>query len=433
MEPHPLDATALHGDGRAAAAVEPGLLAAFRLMLTLQLLFIVVGGSVVTLRRMALPSLPVWVSGITLLLLLGYLSWPLLQRRLGRFFLPLALAVTLLLPLVDRLLFLYVRMERVHQLVREELLYALGWRNAILLLIPLVLIAWQYNFRRLLIVAVITVILDWCMLTWFFGLNSPYVLAIISIVLGEGLAFLTIGYIVTRMMAAQRQQRHALAAANHHLVHYATTIEQLAISHERNRLARELHDTLAHTLSALAVQLEAVDSVWEEDADAARTLLVKSLAQTRSGLMETRRALQALRASPLEDLGLVLALRTLAESVAARTGATLHLDLPEAMDTPSPDVEQALYRIGQEALSNVTKHAAARHLAVRLQQTGADITLTITDDGQGFDATQLEPEAGYGLRGLQERATLMGATLQITSTPGQGTTVAVQIAKGVSE
>jgi signal transduction histidine kinase len=105
-------------------------------------------------------------------------------------------------------------------------------------------------------------------------------------------AMTLVGYILIRLIDGQRAQRHALAEANVKLRQYASTVEQLSISHERNRLARELHDTLAHTLSATSVQLEAVDAVWDTSPNQARELLHKSLAQTRSGLTETRRALK---------------------------------------------------------------------------------------------------------------------------------------------
>lgn len=415
------------------ARSEPGLLPAFRIMLALQLLVTLLSGIAVALRRLEPLQVPFWISVLTLVVLLIYLSWSSVQRWLGRAFLPVALAVAIALPLIDRLLFLRNWLERTQRPFPEELVNALGWRGAIWLLIPLVLLAWQYDFRRVLWVSGALIIGDWTLLTRSFDFSHAIYVSIFGIVVGEGITFVVVGYIVTRIMDAQRRQRRALAEANQQLTHYAATIEQLATSRERNRLARELHDTLAHTLSALAVQLEAVDTAWHETPAEAHTLLVKSLAQTRSGLMEARRALHALRASPLEDLGLVLAIRTVAEATAARIGASLQLDLPESLDSLSPDVEQGLYRIAQEALNNVAKHAAARQITVTLCQSTATLSLTVADDGQGFDAAALGTEQGFGLRGMQERATLMGATLQVTSARGVGTTVTVRFPKGVHE
>jgi signal transduction histidine kinase len=214
------------------------------------------------------------------------------------------------------------------------------------------------------------------------------------------------------------------------LAHYSATLEQLAISRERNRLARELHDTLAHTLSSLAVQLEAVRSLWERDPAGARALLDTSLAATRGGLGEARRALQALRAAPLEDLGLPLALRRLAEAAAERAGIALDLRLPERDPELPPDVEQCVYRVAQEALENVVRHAQASQVAVHLEQDGRQVTLLVRDDGQGFDSAQLNGDQRFGLQGMHERARLVGGQLELTSRPGGCTTLRLVVGGG---
>ena len=123
-----------------------------------------------------------------------------------------------------------------------------------------------------------------------------------SIILG------ILGVLEYRIMASQRKQRAELVEANEKLTHYALTIEQLTVSRERNRMARELHDTLAHTLSSVAVELEAVKTLVKPKPAEALKLVDQSLGITRNGLNETRKALQDLRALPIEDLGLTLAL-----------------------------------------------------------------------------------------------------------------------------
>ena len=213
---------------------------------------------------------------------------------------------------------------------------------------------------------------------------------------------------------------------NEQLLDHAATVEQLAISHERNRLARDMHDTLAHTLSAVTVQLEAVDSSWDSAPQQARDLLRKSLSNARHGLDETRRALRALRAAPLDDLGVVLALRTLAESTAARHGLDLKLDLPDSLVLP-PELEQNVYRIAQEALTNVAHHASAQTLWVSLERQDDLITLKIADDGKGFVTARRDGAGHYGLQGMQERAEVIGGALDVTSAPGSGTTITLQI------
>jgi signal transduction histidine kinase len=168
-------------------------------------------------------------------------------------------------------------------------------------------------------------------------------------------------------MSRLREQQQSLEAANIRLTHYASTLEHLATSRERNRLALELHDTLAHTLSGLSVQLETAKAYWDVDQQMVRSILDKSLAAAHTGLEETRRALKSLRASPLDDLGLALAMRSMVEDAAKR--ANLKLEMPEIIMMPalSPDVEQCIYRIAQEAVTNVVKHASARKLTVRLE------------------------------------------------------------------
>jgi signal transduction histidine kinase len=228
-------------------------------------------------------------------------------------------------------------------------------------------------------------------------------------------------------MAGQRKRREALAEANQKLVRFASTLEQLSSSRERIRLAHELHDTLAHTQSALAVQLEGVDALWHDEPEEAYSLLQKSVANTRAGLVETRRALQALRASPLDELGLSLAISELAESAAERGGFNLSQSLPRQIDNISPDIEQCIYRIAQEALENVVRHAQAETVSLTLEQDTTGVRLVVKDDGSGFDPETVDHEAYFGLRGMGERARMVSGALQVDSGPGQGTRICLLV------
>jgi signal transduction histidine kinase len=234
---------------------------------------------------------------------------------------------------------------------------------------------------------------------------------------------------VTQLMVAQRQQRVALNDANSQLARYASTIEQLATSRERNRLARELHDTLAHTLSVLAVQLEGASTLLATNSEVASHMIAQSVSLTRDGLTEARRAIHELRAVPLDDLGLILALQGLADVTAERAGAALSFSLDTGLTLTSPETEQTLYRIAEEALNNIARHAAATQITVQLSRTGADeISLIIADNGRGFDLSKAQV-GHYGLRGMKERVNMLGGNLSITSQPGTGTSVVVR-AKG---
>jgi signal transduction histidine kinase len=175
------------------------------------------------------------------------------------------------------------------------------------------------------------------------------------------------------------------------------------------------------------VQLDAADCLWESSPEEAHKLLQQSLATTRDGLAETRRALQDLRSSPLEDLGLGLAVRALAESAGTRGHLTTDVQVPEIVKGLSPEVEQCIYRVAQEALENIVQHAGAHRLAIRLDMQRKRVTLTVSDDGQGFDAAAALAEDRFGLRGMRERAELVGGTLDVTSAAGRGTIVRLML------
>jgi signal transduction histidine kinase len=417
--------------------LEPGLLPVFRLLIGIRLgllwlsvcLWIIAPDQ----REQRFPFLGVAET----VLLLVYLSIPWLQRVLGRLFLPLAITIATIGPVLEYAANVAVRLQA----------NAPGDNGAeiisliMVMFIPLLVVSWQYNFRAVLLYCVGTSIFDTIVAIPLNRVGGPPVGDIIGLAILRSVLFILVGFMVVRLMHSQRSQRHALADANTQLTRYASALEQLTISRERNRIARELHDTLAHTLSALAVQLEAINSLWETDPPRSRAMLDQSLAMTRSGLVESRRAIHALRSTPLEDLGLTLAVTSLAESIAARTGIALDVYIPDPIPTLRPEVEQTLYRIADEALTNVANHAQARHLSVKIlpspsaagaveRGVGGEVTrrltLTIADDGLGFDASQAA-NGRYGLRGLQERADLIGASLSVSSTPGEGTRIEVSV------
>jgi signal transduction histidine kinase len=246
---------------------------------------------------------------------------------------------------------------------------------------------------------------------------------IFGILLVRTFSSLFIGYMAVKLMKTQRGLRAELSEANNRLARYAGTLETLTLSRERNRLARELHDVLAHTLSGVAVELEAVKALWNSNPAQAAEMLGHSLQATRAGLTETRRALQALRASPLEDLGLSLAVRGLAESTAGRAGLAMEAHIAENLPDYPPEVEQTAYRVAEEALRNVSEHSGAHSLRVVLNGSPGSLELLIADDGQGFDPQQVDPLARFGLAGMRERAVAVGGRLEIRTHSGGGTQV----------
>jgi signal transduction histidine kinase len=293
--------------------------------------------------------------------------------------------------------------------------------------ITLILIMWQYPWQYVIWLVLGTTALRGGYLFIKPGVGSPQFYPALLIVLAYPISFLAIGFVISRLIKQLRSQQQSLHNANNQLRHYASTLEQLAISRERNRIARELHDTLAHTLSGLSVQLESVKAYWEVDSAVALSMLERSLEATRSGLEETRRVLKAVRASPLEDLGLGLAITQTAQEAAKRGNLSLDLAIPDPVQPLSPDIEQCVYRVAQEAITNVLYHANATCLQVHLQQGDEHITLRVKDDGHGFDPKSKKKSGHFGLTGMHERARVMGGSLMVESQSGSGTVVTLTI------
>jgi signal transduction histidine kinase len=358
------------------------------------------------------------MNGLTALIILGLAGWGQGQKWLGRTFLPLMIILMSVLPIVSK------------YLLTSEFVPGpfISTGVVTVLLIALVLTAWQYRWGHVALFCLGTAGLNLGVLFLLVGPSNHTFFFEIPATVIQTASFLVIGYFITTLITQLRSQQESLEQANTQLVHYASTLEHLTVSRERNRMARELHDTLAHTLSGLTVQLETVKAYWHVDATAAQAMLDKSLEATRSGLQETRRALKSLRASPLDDLGLSLALRRMVESAAKRANLALDMAVPEQIPSLSPDVEQCIYRVAQEAVANVTHHANAKNLKVHLTFNHQEISLLVSDDGLGFKEERPNENVDhFGLPGMRERAQLVGGQLTIDSQPGQGTTIRLAI------
>jgi two-component system NarL family sensor kinase len=203
---------------------------------------------------------------------------------------------------------------------------------------------------------------------------------------------------------------------------------RLGAVEERNRLAREIHDTLAQGLTATTLQLESADAMLEASSPAARARepLRRALSLTQSNLEEARRSVLDLRAAPLEGRLLSEALEVLVERWETETGIDTHYAMVNGARPLPPRVEVALYRICQEALANVAQHAAAGHVDVRLVATPEQVRLVVEDDGRGFDASA-GPGERHGLVGMNERARMLGGSLEVRSSPEAGTRVEVTV------
>ncbi|MBN1642841.1 MAG: PAS domain-containing protein [Anaerolineae bacterium] len=200
--------------------------------------------------------------------------------------------------------------------------------------------------------------------------------------------------------------------------------QETAIAAERNRLARELHDAVTQTLFSASVIAETLPRIWESHPDAAQQGLDELRQLTRGALAEMRTLLLELRPAVLTEKPLEQLLRSLAEATTSRTRVPVTLDAEGSVHLP-PRQQIAFYRIAQEALNNVVKHAGATGVTVRLQRSGGEVVLSIEDNGSGFDPAIARP-GHLGLGIMQERAEQIGATLAVQSQPGAGTRVTVR-------
>lgn len=359
-----------------------------------------------------------WGNFIVYLGIFLYISSSRLEKSLKSFYLPLALTIFTLSPIVGNIVYLVDP----HQ-TNINLIISQSWLWLPILFLPVVLIAWQYNFKAVLAFIVITNGLELIVLLVIVGKLMPENITLIGVPFLRSFAFGIVGYIVNTMAITQRAQTQKLIQANFSLNQYLNTLEQLTASRERTRLAYELHDTLAHTLSGLSINLEAIKTVVPPTESVAQGMLDHSLYITRSGLDETRRVLKALRAGPLEEFGLQKGLKDLVQDVSRRGSIPIDLECPEQMPILPLDVEQSIYRITQESLENILRHSNATVAEVKLRISSQELELTIHDNGIGFVLDNIQIGDRFGLQGIKERATSVGGVLDVQSLPGMGTTI----------
>ncbi len=410
-------------------SLNSGLIAAFRFFVAIRVVVGVlafIAQSQLLIDRFRMVETFAWLGLVDALFLLVYLSWPWLRERLGDYYLPIALAIAIAGPVIEYYLSIFIEPATEINAIRA---LAGQWEIVIVLLIPIILISWEYGYRVAVVANLGLAVVD---LAFYLLSNLPNSILsrpfpLLGVVIFRTLTFLLISYIIVRLSSELRKRNIELEQANIRLVNYTTTLERLTLSRERNRMARELHDTLAHSLSAVAVQLEAVSALWDSDPKKAHEMLQGSLDITRNGLNEARHAIQALRIAPLEDLGLGLAVKNLATTTSERAGLSLDLHIADELPPLSKDGEFALYRIAEEALRNAVEHAAATKVTLRLEPSNGCLMMEVRDNGQGFDTNQIPQEDRFGLRGMQERAEAVGAELEVRSQPSHGTSVMLKM------
>ena len=396
----------------------------FRLILLIKAVFglatfvalmVLVGGGVAWFFPRAVPTVAVG--------LLVFVPW--VERRLGRWHLAVVLGLDVLVESVESAIVYYnattfwsgMAMPHATNLSAGQF----APMQSFFLLIPVVLLAWGYWRRGALLGSTWTTVL--LLVVGLVALRGglftpPYVL---SVALPAVLLF-TVPFLVSVLAERERRQHDELEAAYEGLRRHTATVEQLAVSRERNRLARDLHDTLAHSLAAIAVQLEALRTLLKHDPVEAEQSVAGLVDLARRGLDESRQAIQELRGDPLDTMGLEGALRELLAAIEARTGLAAEVQVTGTEPDLTLDESRTLYRIAEEALLNVERHAAASRVRVYVHSAKTGLRMGIVDDGLGFDA-EAKHGGHFGLTGMRERAAIIGATLEVSSAPGRGTEV----------
>jgi len=238
-------------------------------------------------------------------------------------------------------------------------------------------------------------------------------------------------YLFNRQFEARTQTQgllQELEDANQQLVEYTSQVESLTLSTERQRMARELHDTLAQGLAGLILQLETIDIHFEkENVSKGREILSQAISEARSTMIDARRAIDDLRAEAFGRQSLAEAVSREAERFEKATGIaceySLHLSEPV-----SEQLYEHIVRIISEGLSNIARHAQAHQAQLEVVQAEDGLMITIKDNGRGFDLEAAGSRPGhYGLLGIRERVRLAGGSMTLDSVIGEGTRLQVQL------
>lgn len=311
------------------------------------------------------------------------------------------------------------------------LISLIAGRNLIMLVgLPLALMAEAITTlpprRRVEAVAVYGVL---CGLVVIAGYRSVVQGALVYLLIVLPILLCVLGYVVLyqRQVDTREQTQallHELKAAHAELAAYADRVEDLTLLTERQRMARELHDTLAQGLAGVILQLEAARlRLASGEAERAGEIIDQAQARARMALASSRQAIDDLRATPT---GPVDARATVEEEIrrfTTATGTPVEADIAALATLPADLAEQAV-RVIAEALTNVGRHARAQRVWIEVAPHEETMETVVRDDGVGFDVTAVAGRVGhYGLLGLRERARLVGGELEVASRPGRGTTL----------
>jgi signal transduction histidine kinase len=286
-----------------------------------------------------------------------------------------------------------------------------------------------FQFRGRLVVASLSFFLTLITLTQRFSrfplppkAQERFWFLTLSFMVSFGLALVFVLLLMNAILS-ERQSREKLAIANEKLREYALKIENQATLEERNRIAREIHDSLGHSLTALNLQLETALKLWQSNPTKAQNFLARAKELGSKALQDVRQSVSTMRSQPLHSESLEEAIAILAEDFFRSTGVVPICQINLAYPLP-PEISTAVYRIIQESLTNIYKYANATEIKIQLTTT-KNINLIIEDNGRGFDVEQ--NTTGFGLQSMRDRTLARGGEFQINSAPGLGCKIIVDI------
>ncbi|MFN6530206.1 sensor histidine kinase [Nostoc sp. ChiSLP03a] len=242
-----------------------------------------------------------------------------------------------------------------------------------------------------------------------------------SLVFGLSLVFVLL---MMNAVLSERQSREKLALANDKLRQYAMQIENQATLEERNRIAREIHDSLGHSLTALNLQLETALKLWQSNPGKAETFLATAKELGSKALKDVRQSVSTMRSNPLQEQSLEDAIASLSENFYRFNGILPIYKINLEYSLP-PEINTAIYRITQESLTNISKYAYATEVKLELTTTKGNLQLIIQDNGKGFDVGQ--NTTGFGLHSMRDRTLALGGQFNINSALGSGCKITVNI------
>jgi signal transduction histidine kinase len=242
-----------------------------------------------------------------------------------------------------------------------------------------------------------------------------------SLVFGLSLVFVLL---MMNAVLSERHSREKLAIANEKLREYAMRIENQATLEERNRIAREIHDSLGHSLTALNLQLETALKLWQSNPGKAEAFLATAKELGSKALKDVRQSVSTMRSNPLQEQSLERAIASLLENFHRSNGILPIYQINLEYSLP-PEINTAIYRITQESLTNITKYAYATEIKLELATARGNLRLIIQDNGRGFDLGQ--NTTGFGLHSMRDRTLALGGEFNINSAPSSGCKITVNI------